>query len=98
MDLTLHAISLGDNLHEVSNPIFTISMKCQILFSRKNKKNISKCHVLEFLSNMQSVKICKIYRIYSKYWDTISLPYLSLNLEKSILLPVNLSKIVLDEW
>ena len=30
-------------------------MKCQILFSRKNKKNISKCHLLKFLPSMQSV-------------------------------------------
>ena len=31
-------------------------MKCQILFSRKNKKNISECHLLKFLPSMQSVK------------------------------------------
>ena len=30
-------------------------MKCQILFSEKNKKNISKCHLLKFLPSMQSV-------------------------------------------
>ena len=30
-------------------------MKCQILFSRKNKKNTSKCCLLNFLSSMQSV-------------------------------------------
>ena len=28
-------------------------MKCQILFSRKNKKNISKCRLLKFLPSMQ---------------------------------------------
>ena len=30
-------------------------MKCQILFSTKNKKNISKCCLLKFLPSMQSV-------------------------------------------
>ena len=38
----------GENLHEVSNPIF--------LFSRKNKKTISKCHLLKFLPSRQSAK------------------------------------------
>ena len=32
-------------------------MECQILSSRKNKKNISKCHLLKFLPSMQSVNI-----------------------------------------
>ena len=31
-------------------------MKCQILFSRKNRNNISKCCLLKFLPSMQSVK------------------------------------------
>ena len=31
-------------------------MKGQILFSRKNKKNISKFHLLKFLPSIQSVK------------------------------------------
>ena len=30
-------------------------MRCQILFSRKDKKNISKCRLLKFLPSMQSV-------------------------------------------
>ena len=30
-------------------------MKCQILFSRKIRKNISKSRLLNFLSSMQSV-------------------------------------------
>ena len=36
----MHIVSNGDNLHEMSNPVFweTICMKCQILFSGKNKK------------------------------------------------------------
>ena len=31
-------------------------MMCQVLFSRKNKISISKCHRLKFLPSMQSVK------------------------------------------
>ena len=31
-------------------------MKCLILFSWKNKKNISKCHLLKYLPSMQSYK------------------------------------------
>ena len=31
-------------------------MKCQILFSGKNKKNISKCHLLKILPRVLSVK------------------------------------------
>ena len=37
----------------MSNPIKeTFCMKYQILFSRKNKKNILKCHLLKFLPSM----------------------------------------------
>ena len=32
-------------------------MKCQILFSGTNEKNISKCHLLESLPRVLSVKI-----------------------------------------
>ena len=32
-------------------------MKCQSLFSGKNKKTISKCHLLNFLPSMLSIKI-----------------------------------------
>ena len=35
-------------------------MKCQILFSRKNNKGISKCH-LKFLPSMQSVNLFITY-------------------------------------
>ena len=31
-------------------------MKCQSLFSGKNKKDISECHMLKFLPSMQRVK------------------------------------------
>ena len=31
-------------------------MKCHILFSEKNKKNISKCRLLKILSRVLSVK------------------------------------------
>ena len=36
-------------------PKETICMKCQSLFSGKNRKNISKCHQLKILPSMQSV-------------------------------------------
>ena len=32
-------------------------MKCQILFSGKNKKNISKCHLLKILPRVLSVNM-----------------------------------------
>ena len=32
-------------------------MKCQSLFSGKNKKNIFKCHLLKILASMQSINI-----------------------------------------
>ena len=32
-------------------------MKCQILFSEKNKKNISKCRLLKILPRVLSVKL-----------------------------------------
>ena len=31
-------------------------MKCQILFYRKNKKNSSECHLLNFLPSMLKVR------------------------------------------
>ena len=36
----------------------TVCMKCQILFSGKNKGNISKCHLLKFLPRVLKVKWC----------------------------------------
>ena len=41
----MQIVSLGDNLHEMS-----------ILFSEKNKKNISKCRLLKILPRVLSVK------------------------------------------
>ena len=38
-------------------------MKCQILFSEKNKKNISKCRLLKILPRVLSVKCCCTWRI-----------------------------------
>ena len=32
-------------------------MKFQILFSRKNQTNISKCYLLKFLTSMQNVNV-----------------------------------------
>ena len=46
------------------SPKETICMKCQILFSRKNKKKISKCCLLKFLPSMQSVKAGLKYSLY----------------------------------
>ena len=55
----MQIVSLGDSLHEMSNPAKeTVCMKCQILFSGKNKKNISKCRLLKILPRVLSVKIC----------------------------------------
>ena len=36
----------------------TICMKCQILFSGKNKKNISKCRLLKILPRVLSIGLC----------------------------------------
>ena len=47
LDLTFHAME-------------TICMKCQILFSRKNEKNISKCPLLKILPRVLSFKVCTI--------------------------------------
>ena len=38
-------------------------MKCQILFSGKNKKNISKCRLLKFLPRVLSVKVAVVERL-----------------------------------
>ena len=46
----MQIVSLEDTLHEVSNPI-----------SRKNQKNISKCHLLIFLPIMQTVKTINVH-------------------------------------
>ena len=41
----MQIVSTGDNLHEISKPVFweveTVCMKSQDLFSGKNKRNIS---------------------------------------------------------
>ena len=39
-------------------------MKCHILFSEKNKKNISKCRLLKILPRVLSVKEIGYIRIY----------------------------------
>ena len=41
----MQIVSYGDNLHELSNPIFW-----------ENKEDISKCRPLKFLPSMLSVK------------------------------------------
>ena len=51
-------IDNGDNLYEMSNlTMETICMKCQILFSGKNKKNISICCLLKILPRVLGIKI-----------------------------------------
>ena len=37
-------------------------MKCQILFSGKNKKNISKCRLLKILPRVLSVNVSKVLK------------------------------------
>ena len=39
----------------------TIFMKCQSLFFGKNKKNISKCHLLKFLPRALSVEMSLLF-------------------------------------
>ena len=66
-------------------------MKCQILFSWKNKKNVSKCHLLRFLPSMLSVRMLYILHYYYIFvlpvlvirdWDFIfSFWYVSLSME-----------------
>ena len=48
----MQIVSLGDNLHEMSN-----------LFSRKNKKNILVCHLLKILPSVLSVKILSGFEV-----------------------------------
>ena len=38
-------------------------MKCQILFSGKNKKNISKCRLLKILPRVLSVNLFSMTRV-----------------------------------
>ena len=45
-------------------------MKCQILFSGKNKKNISKCHLLKILPRVLSVNKLHVNELVEK--DQIS--------------------------
>ena len=48
-------------------------MKCQILFSGKNKKNISKCHLLKILPRVLSVNMTLSY---VKLFDLVALEVL----------------------
>ena len=57
-------------------------MKCQILFSGKNRKNISKCRLLKILLRVLSVKIAIFGR-----WAS-SLVYLLINFFQSYMLPL----------
>ena len=46
------------------SPMETICMKCQNLFSGKNKKNISKCRLLKILPRVLSVKTPNHYHFH----------------------------------
>ena len=56
-------------------------MKCQILFSGKNKKNISKCRLLKILPRVLSVKtlillkrlICSVPHYFSNFCSKTSI-------------------------
>ena len=47
------------------SPLETICIECQSLFFRKNKKNISKCYLLNFLSSMLNIK-CILFLLFQK--------------------------------
>ena len=40
-------------------------MKCQSLFSGKNKKNVTNCHLLNFLPSMQSVYCYAVFTYFA---------------------------------
>ena len=61
-------------------------MKCQILFSRKNKKNISKCRLLQFLPSVQSVKKSGLWSIYGQQRHRSTCA--SLHSDKELLCPI----------
>ena len=52
-------------------------MKCQILFSEKNKKNISKCRLLKILPRVLSVKyynfILKKKDMFNVFWHSVEI-------------------------
>ena len=48
------------------SPLETVCIKCQILFSGKNKKNISLCCLLKILRRLLSVKVIRILRYLPK--------------------------------
>ena len=52
----MQIVSLRDSLHEVSDPKETICMKCHILFSWKNKKNVINSSSAESALSVVSVK------------------------------------------
>ena len=48
-------------------------MKCQTPFTRKNKKNISKCRLLKFLPSLLSVIGCLVYFSVLQFIEEFSL-------------------------
>ena len=64
----------GFDISSKQSPLETICMKNQNLFSVKNKKNISKCHLLKFLLRELNVKLCiKIRKMLLNHFITIKL-------------------------
>ena len=54
---------IGSDISCKLSPLETISMKCQILFSGKNKKTISLCRLLKILPRVLSTKHSYIFDI-----------------------------------
>ena len=81
-------VSNGDNLHEMSKPVF----------SEKQEKYILKCRLLKFLPRVLSVNRPLYYRIYPSfrtlYYPTPHPHHSSFILITSVLLPAHISKIV----
>ena len=57
-------------------------MKCQGLFSEKNKNNLSKCRLLSFLPSMQSVKEEDIHRKLSVQYHLFDMTFCSKDIDK----------------
>ena len=54
------------------SPQETVCIKCQSLFAGKNKKNISKCHLLELLPSIVSANTILIYSRLSLFQTRLS--------------------------
>ena len=61
-------------------------MKCHILFSEKNKKNISKCRLLKILPRVLSVKYAQIFL--NENWHTVSIETAEVELFREFIVTV----------